>query len=123
MQLQGLTEENVTKRHSNGNCGLHFAAQYGYLDKIPKELLTEKNLSIQNNLGYTPLHLAAQNGSLNQVPYLILVKHKQSFLKNAIMTEDIERLKNTLEETKLIYKNELSQKIKETLIIKNEHRK
>jgi hypothetical protein len=50
----------------------HDCATFGYLNKIPKEILTKKNLLTTDNCGENVLHKAASYGYLDQLPKEIL---------------------------------------------------
>ena len=43
---------------------IHDAAKYGYLGRIPKELLTLENMTVRNKYGETAIHLAACYGDV-----------------------------------------------------------
>jgi hypothetical protein len=72
---KGLLETN-----QHGDTLYHYAAEYGHLDKIPRELLTEENLRLNTNndgwtsLGWTCFHHAAREGFLYQIPPEILTE-------------------------------------------------
>jgi len=47
---------------------LHYAAEHGHLDKIPKIALTRENMLKKNLTGNTPLHIATRHGAFDILP-------------------------------------------------------
>jgi hypothetical protein len=56
-----------TVNRSNENV-IDYAAYYGCLDQIPKELVTQDPMSLTNSSNQTPLHMAAESGKLHLIP-------------------------------------------------------
>jgi len=46
---------------------LHYAAEYGHLGQVPKNVLSGVNLMVWAEDGMTPLHFAVKGGHLDQL--------------------------------------------------------
>jgi ankyrin repeat protein len=68
----GQIEQGMLQKDYHESTLYHFAADYGHLDQIPKELLTAENLLQPNSSNDTCLHWAAANGHLHQIPRELL---------------------------------------------------
>jgi ankyrin repeat protein len=68
----GQIEQGMLQKDEHESTLYHFAADYGYLDQIPKELLTAENLLKPNSSNETCLHFAAMGGHLDQIPKELL---------------------------------------------------
>lgn len=62
----------MSLKDANGQTPLHFAADGGHLDQVPKALLTAQSMSLKDANGLTPLHFAARESHLDQVPKALL---------------------------------------------------
>jgi hypothetical protein len=65
-------EEGMLEVDINGDTLYHTAAERGYLDRLPEDLLTEENLLKANSVGWNSLHKAARYNHLEQIPITIL---------------------------------------------------
>ena len=71
-----MVENPILIKYLAGVTPLHWAAEHGYLNEVPKELLSYKPamLSVmrdRHDFGFcvwSPLHLAARSGHLDQIP-------------------------------------------------------
>ena len=58
----------LKKCTETGRTLLHYAAERGNWDKVPKDCLTVENLMMQDAYGRTPLHWAASHGQVEHFP-------------------------------------------------------